>query len=191
MKGKLLVTGLVLSLVVTSSAMAFDGRRKGFVLGGGLGLAPIATWEGDLGNISDFEDTGIGGGLQILIGYAWDEFNMIVYEGNGVAYESEVFIVDFTAYQGFTGASWYHYFGPSGRTFFTVVGIGFYFFEGEFEHTNVTFENDPGGGVLFGGGYEFARHWQVAGFVSAGRTSEPGIDYDHTHVNVLVSGVAF
>jgi hypothetical protein len=186
MKGKLLVAGLVLSLVATSSAMAFDGRRKGFVLGGGLGLAPVASWN-EAG--PSYEDTGVGAGFNLLTGYAWDEFNMIVYEGNIAVYRSEIGGIDFTAYQGTNGASWYHYFGPTGRTFFTVAGIAFYIFNGDV--SGMSFKNDPGFGGLVGGGYEFARHWQVGAYFSAGTTTEPGYDYTHFHVNALVSGVAF
>ena len=37
---------IVLTLLVASSSFGFDGNRKGFVLGGGLGIAPTAGWSG-------------------------------------------------------------------------------------------------------------------------------------------------
>jgi hypothetical protein len=191
MKTKCCVMGLVVLMLMASSAMAFDGRRKGFVLGGGLGLAPAASWRGDLDVTPKFEDSGAGLGLHLVIGYAWDNFNMIVYEGNVVGYSSDAYGVGFTAYQGFNGACWYHYFGPAGKTIFTAVGLGAYTFRGELDFVGIDFENDPGGGVLAGAGYEFSPHWQAGVYVSAGQTSEPGIDYDHAHINLLVSGIAF
>jgi hypothetical protein len=106
------------------------------------------------------------------------------------SYSSEVNTEDFTASQGTNGVSWYHYFGPSGQTFFTCFGIAFYVFRGE-DGYRTSFENDPAFGGLVGGGYESARHWQLGVYVGAGRTTEPGIDYDHYHVNVLIGGIAF
>jgi len=191
MKLRISVMGLAVVMLLASSAMAFDGQRKGFVLGGGLGLAPAATWKADLNVTPELEDSGPGVGVQIVIGYAWDEHNMIVYEANAAGYNSTAYGVDFTAYQGFNGASWYHYFGPKGKTVFTAAGLGVYSFRGELDYNGADFENDPGGGVLGGVGYEFSPHWQVGAFVSAGRTTDAGIDFDHAHINVLISGVAF
>ena len=66
---------LALALPVTSSA--FDGNRKGFVLGGGLGVAPYAKW-----GIKDtpFSTSNVGAGGSLFLGYAWNEMNMMVWE---------------------------------------------------------------------------------------------------------------
>ncbi len=63
-----------LTLSIISTAYGFNGERKGFVLGGGLGLAPLikTSTRTDVDNNS-------GVGLNLLIGHAWDEQNMIVY----------------------------------------------------------------------------------------------------------------
>jgi len=180
-----LVAALV--VLIAAPASAFDGYRKGFVLGGGLGIAPNASWSWDYEGGED--DNGAGVGLNLLIGYSWDEHNMIVYEGNVVAYST---LEDLTASQGFNGISWYHYFGPAGRSFFTAVGIGAYVFQlTEDKGDRESASTDPGPGVLIGGGYEFARHVQVGAYLSFGRTSEFGIDWEHTHASILVSAVAF
>lgn len=182
MKRLVLIT-LAAVLLMAASAGAFDGLRKGFVLGGGLGLAPTADWDFEVSGVSIGED-GSGMGLNLLIGYAWDGQNMIVYEGNVCSWTSD--LVDETITQGFNGASWYHYFGPTGKSFFTATGIGYYVFNVE------TYEdNKPAFGLLLGGGYEFARHVQVAAYFSTGKTKDSGIDFSHTHFNILVSAVAF
>ena len=182
MKRFVLIT-LVAVLFLFGTAGAFDGIRKGFVLGGGLGIAATADWDMDSAGVSIGEDgSGLGGNF--VIGYAWDEHNMIVYEGNVVAWTSE--LIDETIGQGFNGASWYHYFGPVGKSFFTAAGVGFCVFRVD------TYEgNDPGFGLLLGGGYEFARHVQVAAYFSTGKTGDSGVDFDHTHFNILFSAVAF
>ncbi len=185
MKRSVLIT-LVAVMLMSGSVGAFDGMRKGFVLGGGLGLNLSADYEVSEGIYSISED-GSGMGLNLVIGYAWDEQNMIVYEGNVGGWKSDLVNKDIA--QGFNGASWYHYFGPVGQSFFTVAGLGFYVFNPEdFEN------NDPAGGLILGGGYEFARHIQVGAYFSSGKTKDPGsskIEFDHTHFNILVSAVAF
>ncbi|MDD4050515.1 MAG: hypothetical protein PHR28_01270 [candidate division Zixibacteria bacterium] len=176
------------AILLASTATGFDGHRKGFVLGGGLGFAPVARWsveESFLGHtVYGYHETKAGVGVNVLIGYAWDEKNMIVYEGNAAGYNSD--ILKETITQGFDGGAWYHYFGQPGKTAFTTVGFGFYgFLPEETDH------HDPGYGMLLGGGYEFARHLQVGAYLSFGVTSADDIDYHHTSLSVLVSGVAF
>lgn len=187
---KILAVVFVLLTAMATSSFGFNGNRQGFVLGGGLGLAPTSRWEGNVYDISSgqivrADENGVGLGLNFIIGYAWDEYNMIVYEGNVTAWSSDLFI-DQSIAQGFNGAAWYHYFSTAGRSAFTAAGLGFYVFDvGDYD------ANDPKLGLLAGAGYEFARHWQVGGYIGIGQTSDPGGDWDHTHLSILVSGVAF
>ena len=180
---------------LSSSVFSFDGNRKGFVLGGGLGLAPAVTVSADLketvtgdGQFSLYglRDTRVGAAINFLVGYAWDDRNMIVLEGNGAAFEDSDVLVS----QSFSGASWYHYFGPLGQSAFTAVGIGLYGID-----TDKTDRADAGAGLLLGGGYEFARHWQVGGYLSFGATSlsEAGVDIDlkHSTFSVVITAIAF
>lgn len=187
---KQLVLSVVIGLVCISSSFGFNGQRQGFVLGGGLGIAPSSSWEGNVYDvfamqIVNADEHGVGLGLNFLIGYAWDEKNMIVYEGNVTGWTSDLF-VDQSIAQGFNGGAWYHYFGVPGRSAFTTLGIGFYVFDVEDYDAN-----DVGGAILLGAGYEFAPHWQVGAYLGAGQTSDPGGDFDHAHFSILVSGVAF
>lgn len=63
--------------VLAAAANAFDGQRRGFVLGGGLGLGALAsTTDRDYPGVES-KDGGLG--VNLLIGYAWDERNMIVF----------------------------------------------------------------------------------------------------------------
>ncbi|MCH7948288.1 MAG: hypothetical protein IIC66_10870 [candidate division Zixibacteria bacterium] len=118
---RLILMVIVLTLLTASSSFGFDGHRRGFVLGGGLGFSPVASWEVDGTTI---DESGAGIGLNLLIGYAWDDQNMIVYEGNIAGWKSDFFL-DRQVSQGFNGASWYHYFGETGRTAFATLGIGY------------------------------------------------------------------
>lgn len=161
--------------------MAFDGQRKGFILGGGLGLAPLVKSKISEGSNSvSFEKSGAG--VHLFIGYGWDNKNLILYEGNVAGFESN----SSTIAQGIDAISWYHYFGPMGKSFFSTVGAGLYSYD-----EDGPFEFESKAGVLLGGGYEFNKHWQVGQYISAGKTESRGVDTDHTTVSVLVSGVAF
>ncbi len=179
---RLLTMFLVASLCLAGSSVAFDGNRKGFVLGGGLGICADASYSAD--GVFGFEDNAAGFGLNLVIGGAFNERNMLVYEGNVAGWKSD--LVNDNISQGFNGAAWYHYFGQTGRTGFITVGLGAYVFQAEDYD-----DNDMGFGMLLGGGYEFSRHWQVGGYLSFGQTSDAYFDYNHHHMCVLVSGIAF
>jgi hypothetical protein len=184
---RVLILSLAAILLLAGSSFAFDGNRKGFVLGGGLGLGATGSWKVDVpffGSTVSVDENGTGVGLHFVIGGAFDEYNVLVYEGNAIGYNSDMF--DEGIGQGFNGAAWYHYFGEAGKSAFTTLGLGLYYFKvGDFDAT------DPKVALLVGGGYEFARHWQVGGYFSFGQTSEGPVDFDHTHFNILVSGIAF
>ena len=188
---KLVVATLFLILVISSSASAFDGMRKGFVLGGGLGFGPVAKVSPDVPNSEDLDNSGIA--LNFLIGYAWDEQNMIVFLRDGVVYSEELnYGDDVNIVQGFSGIGYYHYFGLQGKSFFITGGLGLQDWTAlDSDYTNP----DPGFGFLIGGGYEFARHIQVYSSLSFGKTSDEvfgyEFDFDHTQFLITVSAVAF
>jgi hypothetical protein len=188
---------LAVIVAIASPTVAFDGNRKGFVLGGGLGFSPTATIKSDpvtfndpfLGPITfQIDESNSGVAVNFVIGYAWDEQNMIVYEGNIVGYSLGSGPSKVDVYQGFNGVSWYHYFGPVGKSGFITGGLGAYVFNVDDQ------DADMGGALQIGGGYEFARHWQFGAYLGFGKTGDPDfsdIDYKHMHLSIVVGGVAF
>ena len=187
MKRLLLMVGLIL-LVTASTVMGFDGNRKGFVIGGGLGFAPTAGWDVNDTLFQIFplkaSESKAGAAVNVFIGYAWDEKNMIVYELSGAGYSSDKLNQNLS--QGFNGPTWYHYYGDKGRSAFTTVGLGLYTFDGE------NFDPfDPGPGVLLGIGYEFTPHFQFGLYGGFGTISELGVDLKLHSIAVLVNAVAF
>lgn len=179
MKFKSLILSILL-IIFVSSAWGFDGERKGLVFGGGLGYAPLIKKSPEPNG-----KTNSGLGINSLIGYAWDYQNMIVFEGNINAFALKD--SNLTMAQGFYGATWYHYFGPAGKSVYTTAGLGLYYYR--VDETNET--NNMGLAILIGCGYEFARHWQVGAYFSLGRTSKGSYDYDHSNLNLLINTVAF
>jgi len=184
---------VVLILMVASSASAFNGERKGFVLGGGLGFGPVAKVSIDDFPADDYDKSGLA--MNFIIGYAWNEQNMIVFLRDAIIY-SEDFDLGTTTKsislaQGFSGVGYYHYFGPVGKSFFITGGIGLQDWISLDEDVE---SNDVGAGLLLGAGYEFARHWQVYGSVSFGKTKDPffsEFEYSHTQLLFTISAVAF
>jgi len=178
---------LSLFILLASSVWAFNGHRKGFVLGGGLGFGPVAKVTIDGVSGSSLDKSGLA--TNILIGYAWDEQNMIVYLRDAIFYkETTIFNDDIFIVQGFNGFGYYHYFGPVGRSFYLTGGIGLQ----DWTSLDSKYEsNDVGGGILLGGGYEFTRHFQIHGSLSFGRTTYAGVDFNHTQLLFTMSVVAF
>jgi len=181
----------MIMLVLSSTAGAFDGDRKGFVMGGGLGFAPVAHWGTDalfsIGSLNlgvSVNEENIGLGLHIMAGYAWDEKNLIGFESNVVGYDSDLF--NRSMAQGFNGAVWYHYYGNKGNAPFSTIGLGAYTF-----HPKDLEAADPGGGMLLGGGYEFTPHVQVAVYLGFGATELNHISFNHSHLTLMISAMAF
>ena len=178
----LVITFLLITLAL--SARGFDGERKGLVLSAGFGFAPlIKTSSGFL------EANNSGSGQHFLIGYAWDNSNIIGFEGNtSIARDYEAKIngqIDkyygLTLTQGFGGVTWNHYFGSIGKSIFSTTRIGLYDYG--FMTSN---GNDAGLGAIVGGGYEFLRHWQAGIYFSFG-----SINLDNSNLNLLISAAAF
>lgn len=183
-----LLVVLTMLPVATLAFTAFDGNRKGIVLGGGLGVSPVARWSQD-----GLGESMVGFGLQMVAGYAWNEHDMIVYENNVTMYSSEYFKSGgfwgserLLMRQGFEGASWYHYWGSPHRAVFTVGGLGSCIFD-----RSENYHSDARGAYLLGAGCEVSRHFQVGLYYSGGCTDDAGREFSHRHVSVLVSGVAF
>ena len=184
---------IVLTLLAASSSFGFDGNRKGFVLGGGLGIAPTSGWSGrgTFGNTLEVIDTSEYKtvlGFNFLIGHGWDEKNMIVFEINMSRWVSELIVNQPSIVQGTAGAQWYHYFGNSGRSFFTSVGLGVY---RVIRIASWNLDQSIGAGFILGGGYEFARHFQLGGYFSTGFSSEGYRTWSYNDFKILVSAVAF
>ena len=178
---------VLLTIAVVATASGFDGARKGFVMGGGLGLGPVAHMSVD--GLSSLSDDKAGLAVNLLIGYAWDERNMLVYLRDGVFFSVPgVLGESVKAIQGFSGVGWYHYFGPVGQTAFIAGGLGLQ----DYTSLDSDYEsNDPGFGMLLGGGFEFTRHVQVYGALSFGKTSFSVVDFNHSQIVITVTAVAF
>lgn len=171
------------SLLTTVTISAFDGQRSGFVIGGGLGFAP--NIKADDGITKQSEP---GFGANFVIGFAWDNQNMLVWEGNMAGFEKN----NNDVWQGSSTITWYHYFQPTTQTFFVAGGLGLYSYASTTDWGWLWVdEHDQKAGYLIGAGYEFRRHWQMGLYYSFGETESDNIRFDHSNVSLLINVIAF
>ncbi len=155
---------ITILIIVTSQSFAFDGIRKGFITGFGIGYAsggnPVLK-----SNDVELSFNGFGGNL--FIGYCWDSKNMLLWENIGVLhFSSDRSKGD--AMKGINGVTWYHYFKTKARTFFTVVGVGEYVTD--LDINNIEYRNS-GFGMVVGGGYEFTKQVQFGVYLIGGKST--------------------
>lgn len=188
----------VAMLSLPAVVSAFDGQRKGFLIGGGVGAVPVAHWssasEGD-----KVHENVLTWGEHLFIGYGLNDRNVLALEINIAPYASDLFETDIV--QGVGGLAWYHYFGQPGKSLFAVGGLGVsrmveylggkISFEWNGEEHPYAPDGATGVGYLIGGGYEFVRHLQAGVYLVGGNPSERGITYGIYHVVVMLSAVAF
>ncbi len=173
---------MVSMMLLSTATMAFDGQRKGFVMGGGVGYGPYTEW-----NWNDQRDDELHAGIagNFLIGCAWDESNMAVMEFNGNSMNSDE--LSEVGTQLFWGPMWYHYFGDIGSSIFLAGGSLFYVAATEEEGM-------VGYGYLLGGGYEFSKQVQIGLYFGHGWPRKDRGDLGigvANHINILLTVVAY
>lgn len=151
----LVVLTACIILGITTSASAWDGQKKGFLLGigGGLGLADISK---------------LSYGFDGQIGYAPDDLLQVYLIGRQVWFEDNG-----TVSLNISGAGAVYSLKPQLPSLFLVGGLGFARESKPFEAVKDVFmaetpedivkgvekaEGKTGIGLIVGGGYEFARH---------------------------------
>jgi hypothetical protein len=182
------MTAIIAILVLSTATHAFDGKRKGFVAGLGGGVAPVIHWSSDYLS-SDVNESGYG--VNFLIGYAWNDKNIITYEGIAWLYELPQSSSEFSIYA-LDGARWYHYYGKQ-RRLFTSLGVGWFLGGDDGEDFEIS-----GYGYTAGVGYEFLRQLQVGVYyIGAHKSSNSStvddfkVETNHSVLAVLVTLVAY
>lgn len=139
---------LLLLLVLSSQVMAFNGQRKGFILGGGVG----AGW-------LNFKELGwevynkLSGAGNFKIGYAPSNSLEIYFTEN-----INVFTVGETSYAvGIGGVGVTKYLNPKGTGFFVFGGVGM----GLLTLLETGGGSNNGFGLIGGIGYDIAKHWNI------------------------------
>lgn len=161
---KLLISALLVVMMVgaTNAAFAWDGKRKGFILGIGLGpgftsfnqslksggISITSDRQNELSFMSDFK---IGYAPNNLWQIHW--MSKISWFGLENAFGDNVTIAN-----GFGGVGATYSFYEGAPSPFLSGGIGFSTWATPFEEGSDTMY---GFGIVLGGGYEFSKHWSL------------------------------
>lgn len=164
---------LLILLLLHSLANPFDKLRKGFCLGFGLGIAPYAGYSVDYHCWYDNSEgtlsaSDVSAAVNFLIGYGWNDKNILVVEFQFTSIPEEdppcpepswsfhLYIgPEPTVEQVYYGPVWYHFFSSSRKGPFSLFGLGLAF------HDQPD-ETEPGLGIIFGGGHEIGRGWNIS-----------------------------
>jgi hypothetical protein len=163
-----LIVLLILFLIV--NAYAFDGKRKGFFLGGGLGpgftsqketVEHSGWFEGEPSESSTESKLGLV--TNFKIGYAPSDLVEIHYTSKVSWFASKIYwwgleSEDVTMASGVSALGVTYYFKPEAPSYFITGGFGLSSLSLPFESHGDT---KWGGGLFAGAGYEFVRHFNV------------------------------
>ncbi|MEE9554152.1 MAG: hypothetical protein V3W18_07610 [candidate division Zixibacteria bacterium] len=173
---KTILTILIMVMVALLAipSFAFDGKRKGFILGGGLGFGSTSFSQTvELGGLSVTGDTESSGAIMsdFKIGFGASEQLEIYYVSKvawfGVVdlYNNEITVSSGVGTFGLT-----YNLKPTVPTYYISGGLGISSWSFPFE--------DPapdswlGFGMFVGGGYEFSRHYSVSLDILYGNPSD-------------------
>ncbi len=174
---------VVVFMLNCNNVFAFDGERKGFILGGGIGggfLSNIAS----VGSFSNTESEGVFL-TNFKIGYAPSNTLEIFYVSK-VSWWGES---DFLFTLGLSSVTVTFYFNETSETgWFASGGVGLSSLAAPLEEDIGT---DYGFGLFGGGGYEFAAHWSVEVDLLYSMIKESGVDFNSFGVLVSVNFLAF
>jgi opacity protein-like surface antigen len=190
MNRTIMIVFLLGSILLASAAHAFDGQRRGFVLGAGLGFGSAKQVVEATGGDVSIEGSTSEGGLatDFRIGGGLNEQWLLYWTSQQVFFTAQAFGEDALFGQGLAGVGASYYLQPQAPSFFfeAALGIGSII---DFEND----ESDAGLGLLIGLGYEFAAHWQVGmswSFTQIGDDQIGDIDVD-TRIETFRFGVTW
>jgi hypothetical protein len=167
-----------------ASAFAWDGKRKGFVLGlgagGGLasykfystssGFGSNGTTEGERESkfafMSDFK---IGYAPSNQVAIYW--MSKVAWFGYSFKYRDEFINISesYTITNGIGGVAVAYYFQPEGPSPYVTAGLGLSTWDAPFEEGS---NGVSGSGFALGAGYEFSKHWSLEGNLTWGSPNE-------------------
>ncbi len=169
-----ILVGLIL-FSLCANAQAFDGRRKGFILGIGAGCGSLSLTQEVIGGLSQSAESDREQKLAVVsdfkIGYASDDCWALYYTSQVSWFKMKRSLTnDATAASGLGAAAVCYWFKPQAPSAFIAGGAGY-------STWSMPFEDDApharlGPGFFAGGGYEFTRHWSLEAHLSWGKPTD-------------------
>ena len=201
MKRKRIYIYVILIIINTTSiAHAWDGERKGFILGVGLGQGFVSHTQNANGYKS-IDDSNIALSGNFKMGYAPNNCLMI-YTFGTVTFFKNNYILDDKKWKISSkiseGLGISYYFNETAPSPYIMGGIGESEWDAEKEEFEPDIENSvcvQGYGIAVGGGYEFNRYFSVEGHVTWGNTSkeisETGYKAKFFSINITLNVVGY
>jgi len=176
-------------LFAFANLYAFDGERKGFILGGGIGA-------GFLSNTTSFNSNSDTDSRAVFltnfkIGYAPSNTLEIYYiskvswwgQTNAITGSSTTFTLGLSAI-----AATMYIDNTTETGWFISGGLALSALAAPFE---TDLESSNGFGLFGGGGYEFSSHWSVELDLLYSTITDPGVDFNSFGVLVTINVLAF
>jgi hypothetical protein len=175
-------------LLLAAPASAFDGHRKGFILGVGAGdswtsFKQVASGDGT-GEIGPATYNSVGSDLEL--GWGLSD-RMLIYYSNHMTWPR---LTDIEGNDGITvnavsTAALSYFLSPAAPSLVVEGGLGLSWYS-----PTSSFSTDSRGfGAWGGGGYEFSRHWLLRGKVAYGNPSatKDGVKIQTTATSFTIS----
>jgi len=151
---KKLITLAFILLLGFSNLYGFDGERKGFIFGGGIGVNLLSISRSN----SNFSESKTAFLTNFKIGYAPSNTLEIFYISKVSWFSGST--DDLTLFLLGAVAATFYFNNTSETGWFASGGIGYSSIIGELSGSSSS-STEFGFGVFGGGGYEFAAHWSV------------------------------
>ncbi len=162
---------IIILLLFYSGSNAFDGKLKGFVIGGGVGYSPYTSCNIKKTNLKETFDPLI---LNGKIGHGMNKNNLIVVDIFYSFGHKTKKLLDSKTYFWANGIRWFHYFNSNKYKLNYSLGISILNFKTDFVNIG-----GHGLGVVVGTGAQIKKHLQIEiSYVYGNSASE---DYDNNH----------
>jgi hypothetical protein len=157
MKLRILTLTLVIVILTVISAQAFNGQRKGFILGGGLGLG-MSSYKYELGSQKRDRENNRAFATNFKIGYSPNEKLEIYYFSKALWFNADyTFYDDETVLSSVGGLGVTFNVKNESPTFYVAGGLGYSEWSYHFDESAPP--HMTGFGIFGGAGYEFSPHF--------------------------------
>jgi len=183
MKKIKIITTVCMLLSAYSNLYSFDGERNGFILGGGIGGGYLSN-STSYNSYSNTDSRGVFL-TNFKIGYAPGN-TLEIYYISKVNWWGQS---DITFTLGLSAIAATFYLDSATETGWSISGgLGLSSLSAPFEED---LESSDGFGLFIGGGYEFAKHWNVELDLFYSAITDSGSDLNSFGVQITINGLAY
>ena len=187
-RGFVTIMVLTVLIVTATSVYAFDGERKGFILGFGIGPG-YTNFSQEINGLELDSEGKVSIATDFKIGYGFNEQFLLYYENRvswfkmtsvsdcDFAYGFRCAEEDVTIAHGIGLVGMSYYFQTEAPSFYILGSVGVSTWSAPFETNSDT---SVGFGISGGGGYEFTKHWSIEGTLNYGNPSTVQYGFDAT-----------